>query len=63
MHEVIQLYRCDFVDRKFYDLEELIFFDGSSQAITAKWVNGDRFKSGELWLVPEGCLAYLSASS
>jgi hypothetical protein len=60
MHEIIQLYRCDFCDPKFYELDELTFFDGSDQAITAKWVEGDRFKSGELWLVPEPCLNYLA---
>lgn len=58
-HEIIQLYRADFVDRKFYQLEELTFFDGEATPITAKWVERDRFKSGELWLVPEACLEYL----
>lgn len=58
-HEIVQLYRCDFADPKFYQIEELSFFDGSQQPIVAKWVHRDRFKSGELWLVPEECLNYL----
>lgn len=58
-HEIIQLYRCDFVDPKFYQLQELTFFDGNNEAIAAQWVERDRFKSGELWLVPEQCLQFL----
>ncbi|MBF2027700.1 MAG: NUDIX domain-containing protein [Oscillatoriales cyanobacterium C42_A2020_001] len=58
-HEIIQLYRCDFADSKFYQLQEVTFFDGNNKAISAQWVECDRFKSGELWLVPEACLQFL----
>jgi 8-oxo-dGTP pyrophosphatase MutT (NUDIX family) len=58
-HEMIQFYRCDFVDPKFYQLEELVFSDGSAHNITARWIERDRFLSGELWLVPEASLHYL----
>ena len=27
-HELLQLYQCDFVDPKFYQLEELVFAEG-----------------------------------
>lgn len=58
-HEMIQLYQADFADRKFYELKELPFIDGNNPPAVAEWIEIDRFKSGELWLVPEACLNYL----
>jgi 8-oxo-dGTP pyrophosphatase MutT (NUDIX family) len=58
-HEIVQLYRADFVDTKFYQLDELVFADGSAENIIARWIERDRFLSGELRLVPEACLNYL----
>lgn len=57
-HEVIQLYQCDFVEPKFYQLERLVFAEGERQK-TALWVEINRFKTGELNLVPEQFLDYL----
>ncbi|MBD1940705.1 NUDIX hydrolase [Microcoleus sp. FACHB-68] len=59
-HELIQLYQCDFVDRKFYELEQFTFAEGERQK-TALWVDIERCKSGELRLVPEAFFDYLSA--
>ena len=58
-HEIIQLYCADFVDRKFYEIEEMTFSEGKRQK-KALWIDIDRFRSGELRLVPEGFLQYLS---
>ncbi len=57
-HEIIQLYKCDFVDPKFYQLEQLEFNEGDRQK-TALWVEINRFKSGDLKLVPEQFIDYL----
>jgi 8-oxo-dGTP pyrophosphatase MutT (NUDIX family) len=57
-HEILQVYECDFVDPKFYQLENLVFAEGERQK-TALWVEISRFKSGELKLVPEQFLEYL----
>jgi len=57
-HEILQVYQCDFVDQKFYQLEQLVFSEGDRQK-TALWVNIERFKSGKLRLVPETFLEYL----
>jgi len=57
-HELIQLYGCDFVDPKFYELESLVFKEGKREK-TALWVECDRLRSGELRLVPEGFLDYV----
>lgn len=57
-HEILQVYQCDFVDPKFYQLENLVFAEGERQK-TALWVEISRFKSGELKLVPEQFLEYL----
>lgn len=56
-HEVIQLYKCDFADQKFYQIEELIFREKERKK-TALWVSIDRFKSRELKIVPESFLEY-----
>ncbi|MBD2089256.1 NUDIX hydrolase [Microcoleus sp. FACHB-1515] len=58
-HEIIQLYRCDFVDRHLYEQDSVLFTEGDFKK-TAVWVAIDRFLSGELRLVPEQCLQYLS---
>lgn len=57
-HEILQVYQCDFVDSKFYQLENLVFAEGDRQK-TALWVDIARFKSGELLLVPEPFLEFL----
>jgi 8-oxo-dGTP pyrophosphatase MutT (NUDIX family) len=57
-HEIIQLYECDFVDQKFYQLESLIFAEGERKK-KALWVEINRFNNGELKLVPENFFDYL----
>lgn len=56
-HEFIQIYRCDFVDLKFYELEELKFMEKKRKK-KALWVPLEQFKSGELILFPEQFLQY-----
>lgn len=58
-HEIIQLYKCDFADTKFYQLESLIFSESEHHQHTALWIDIARFKSGELILVPEQSFNYL----
>ncbi len=58
-HEIIQLYRCDFADPKFYQLESLVFYESENHKHKAMWLNIARFQSGELRLVPEEFLKYL----
>ncbi len=57
-HEIIQLYQCDFVDPKYYQLEKQEFTEGDRKK-TAVWIDVNRCKSGELRLVPEQFLEYL----
>ncbi|MBD1837410.1 NUDIX hydrolase [Coleofasciculus sp. FACHB-64] len=57
-HEIIQLYQCDFVDSKLYQIERTIFAEGDRQK-AALWVEINRFTSGELRLVPGEFLHYL----
>lgn len=56
-HEILQIFESDFVDPKFYQLDKLNFSEGERQK-TALWVDINRFKSGELRLVPEQFLDY-----
>jgi 8-oxo-dGTP pyrophosphatase MutT (NUDIX family) len=57
-HEIIQLYECDFVDEKFYQLESILFAEGERKK-KALWVDINRFQTGELKLVPENFFDYL----
>ncbi len=59
-HEVIQLYRCDFAEPKFYQLDSLKFYEKDREKI-ALWVPISRFQSGELKLVPEDFLQYCNS--
>ena len=56
-HELIQLYQCEFVDPKIYQLESLAFADGE-WVFSALWMPIERFRSGELRLVPEQFIDY-----
>jgi 8-oxo-dGTP pyrophosphatase MutT (NUDIX family) len=58
-HEIIQLYQCDFVDPKFYQLQSLVFHESENHKHRAMWIDVARFKSGELKLVPEAFFNYL----
>ncbi|CDN10584.1 MutT/nudix family protein [Richelia intracellularis] len=57
-HEIIQLYECDFVDPKFYQLEQLVFKEGARKKV-ALWVDIKDLESGSLRLVPEQFMNYL----
>lgn len=57
-HEVIQFYRCDFADARFYQLDQLQFSESDTHH-TALWVPVEKLRSGELFLVPERCTEYL----
>lgn len=57
-HEILFIYQCDFVDPKFYQIEQLDFKEGKRKK-TAVWVEINRFQSGQLKLVPEEVLSYL----
>ena len=57
-HEIIQLYDCDFVDKRFYELESLTFKEKEREK-TALWVDLEKCKSGELKVVPEQFLDYV----
>jgi 8-oxo-dGTP pyrophosphatase MutT (NUDIX family) len=58
-HEIIQLYRCDFVDPKFYQIDEIPFSEGDRQKI-ARWLDIQRLKSGELRIVPDEFWHYVN---
>jgi len=57
-HEIIQLYECDFVDPKFYQLQQIPFTEKKKQKL-GLWVAIDKLKSGELYVVPSQFLDYL----
>jgi NADH pyrophosphatase NudC (nudix superfamily) len=57
-HELVQLYQCELTDPRFYEAESIAGLE-NEVPFTAHWIEVERFKSGELLLVPEACLSYL----
>ena len=57
-HEILFIYQCDFVDSKFYQLQQIDFAEAERKK-RALWVEIERFKSGKLRLVPEQFFDYL----
>ena len=57
-HEIIQLYQCDFVDPKFYEIDELTF-EEKERKKTALWLNIEDCKMGKLLVLPEDFLNLL----
>lgn len=56
-HEIWQIYQCDFVDPKFYQIEKMAVNEEWEE--TAIWVKIEKLKSGELKLVPAQFIDYL----
>lgn len=58
-HELIQLFRCDFVDTEFYDLDKSYTLLEGKDKHTAIWIPVERIRAGELNLVPANCHTYV----
>jgi 8-oxo-dGTP pyrophosphatase MutT (NUDIX family) len=56
-HEIIQLYRAQFVDPKFYQQTRFTFHE-NKRSKTALWVNIEACKSGKITVVPSEFLEY-----
>ncbi|MBP0009824.1 NUDIX hydrolase [Roseofilum sp. Belize Diploria] len=57
-HEILQLYRAQFVDPRFYQKNRFTFHE-QKRSKTALWVNLNACKSGEVRVVPPEFLGYL----
>jgi 8-oxo-dGTP pyrophosphatase MutT (NUDIX family) len=57
-HEIIQIYQCDFVDRRFYQTEVIRFREADREK-TALWLDIRQCKSGQLRVVPEQFVEYI----
>ncbi|MDM9380852.1 NUDIX domain-containing protein [Chlorogloeopsis sp. ULAP01] len=59
-HEIVQVYECEFINPKFYQLQELVFVEPTHNSQhKALWIDIARVKSGELRLGPEDFCDYL----
>ena len=58
-HELVQLFRCDFADSKFYCLDQTYTLVEGKNTHDAVWISVDKVRSGILNLVPKNCHAYL----
>jgi ADP-ribose pyrophosphatase YjhB (NUDIX family) len=61
-HELIWLYEGRFVDRTYYDHDEITADEGGI-AFPVEWVPLERFVNGETPLYPEGLLEILNAEA
>lgn len=59
-HELIQLFRAQFVDAAFYQLDQRFDLVEGDRTSEAFWIEVAKVRSGQYRLVPETCLAYLS---
>jgi 8-oxo-dGTP pyrophosphatase MutT (NUDIX family) len=58
-HEVVQLYQCDFVEPKLYQMEQFEVIESDEKG-TAFWMNVEDCKAGKLHIVPEAFLDYIT---
>ena len=58
-HELIQLFRCDFVDSGFSELDLTYTLVEGKASRPAVWISTDQVRSGKLNLVPESCHPYI----
>ena len=57
-HEIIQLYRADFVDQQFYDRDVIPFQEGD-RTKEARWISLGELQTSPDLLVPAACWQYL----
>ena len=60
-HELIQLFRCQFVDTAFYQLNETFDLVEGDRTTQAFWIETADVLARRCWLVPESCLKYLTS--
>ena len=58
-HEMVCLYRADFVEDWIYQTPEITAYEDSGKSFRACWVNLSDFRSGQKRLVPESLLALM----
>ncbi|MBT9316152.1 NUDIX hydrolase [Leptothoe spongobia] len=58
-HELIQLFRCDFVESCFYRLDHAYPLIEGKETKEAIWISIDQVRSGQLNLVPQNCHPYI----
>lgn len=59
-HELIQLFRAQFAQARFYELNKTFELVEGDRITQAFWIETARVLSGELKLVPESCRKYLT---
>ncbi|EDX84119.1 hydrolase, NUDIX family, putative [Synechococcus sp. PCC 7335] len=60
-HELIQLFRCRFVDKAFYQLNKKFALVEGDRTTQAFWIKTADVLVGQRRLVPESCLKYLTS--
>lgn len=58
-HELIQLFRCQFIDSRFYHLDQTYRLVEGKTIRDAIWIPAEQIHSGALNLVPENCHQYI----
>ncbi|MEO0770533.1 MAG: NUDIX domain-containing protein [Cyanobacteria bacterium J06649_4] len=62
-HELIQLFRAQFVSSTFYRLEDTFDLVEGDRVEQAFWLATDKVFSGDCRLVPESCIKYIKAQN
>jgi len=59
-HEIVFLYRADFVDKSNYERKKYQIIESNEEKIDASWINVKDFEERKLRLVPEALVEYLN---
>ncbi len=62
-HELIQLFRAQFAESHFYQLDQTFRLVEGDRTEKACWIEIAKVLSGEYRLVPESCIQYLEKSA
>ncbi len=58
-HEIVFLYRADFVDKRNYERKEYKIVESNGEEVEAFWIKTKEFDERKLRLVPEALIEYL----
>jgi len=58
-HEIVFLYRADFVDKMNYERRKYTIIESNGEEVEASWIKIKEFEERKLRIVPEALRAYL----
>ena len=60
-HEMIQLFKCQFADQRFYQLDRTFVLSEGDKKVDALWIPIPEIDAGKFNLVPQSCHQYFKS--